>query len=89
MLSGQYQVILLPRAARFIGRHPDSEARINAMRQYLSVNPYAGPRITHLKGRFHCRRRWREGDYRILYDIIENDQVVEIFDADNRGQIYR
>ncbi len=89
MLSSQYQVILLPRAARFIDRRPDLEARINAMRQYLSVNPYAGPRITHLKGRFHCSRRWREGDYRILHDIIEDDRVVEVYDADNRGQIYR
>lgn len=88
-MSTQYQVVLLPRAARFIDRHPDLEARINAIRQYLSVNPYAGPRITHLKGRLHCSRRRREGDHRILYDIIEDDRVVEIFDADNRGQIYR
>ena len=28
----------------------DLEARINGILQYLSVNPYAGPRITHLKG---------------------------------------
>ena len=89
MLSSQYQVVLVPRAARFIDRHPDLEARINAMRQYLSVNPYAGPRITHLKGRLHCSRRWREGDYRILYDIIEDDRVVEVYEADNRGQTYR
>ena len=88
-MSSQYQVILLPRAARFINRHPDLEARINAIRQYLSVNPYAGPRITHLKGRLHCSRRWREGDYRLLYDIIEDDRVVEVYEADNRGQIYR
>jgi len=65
------------------------EVRVNGILQYLPVNPYAGPRITHLKGRLHCRRRWREGDYRLLYDIIEDDRVVEIFDADNRGQIYR
>ena len=89
MLSSQYQVVLLPRAARFIDRHPDLETRINVMRQYLSVNPYAGPRITHLKGRLHCSRRWREGDYRLLYDIIEDDRVVEVYEADNRGQIYR
>lgn len=88
-MSSQYQVVLVPRAARFIDRHPDLEARINAMRQYLSVNPYAGPRITHLKGRLHCSRRWREGDYRILYDIIEDDRVVEVYEADNRGQTYR
>ena len=88
-MSSQYQVIMLPRAARFIDRRPDLEVRVNGILQYLSVNPYAGPRITHLKGRFHCRRRWREGDYRILYDIIKDDRVVEVFDADNRGQIYR
>lgn len=88
-MSSQYQVILLPRAARFINRHPDLEARINVIRQYLSVNPYAGPRITHLKGRLHCSRRWREGHYRLLYDIIEDDRVVEVYEADNRGQIYR
>ena len=88
-MSGQYQVIVLPRAARFIDCHPDLEARVNGILQYLPVNPYTGTRIAHLKGRFHCRRRWREGDYRILYDIIEDDQAVEIFDADNRGQTYR
>ena len=88
-MSSQYQVILLPRAAKFINRHPGLEARVNGVLQYLSVNPYSGPWITHLKGRLHCSRRWREGDYRILYDIIEDDRVVEVYDADNRGQIYR
>ena len=88
-MSGQYQVIVLPRAARFIDRHPDLEARVSGILQYLSVNPCAGTRITHPKGRFHCRRGWREGDYGILYDVIEDDQAVEIFDADNRGQICR
>ena len=89
MLSSQYQVILLPRAARFINRHPDLEVRVNGILQYLSVNPSAGPRITHLKGWLYCSRRWREGDYRTLHDIIEDDRVVEVYDADNRGQIYR
>ena len=88
-MSGQYQVTVHPRAARFINRHPGLEARVNGVLQYLSMNPYAGSRIIHLKGRFHCRRRWREGDYRILCDIIEDYRVVEIFDADNRGRIYR
>ena len=89
MFPDAYQVNVHQRAARFINRHPDLKDRIDGIRQHLALNPHAGPRITHLKGRFHCCRRWRESDYRILYDIIEDDRMVTIFDADNRGQIYR
>jgi mRNA-degrading endonuclease RelE of RelBE toxin-antitoxin system len=88
-LSSQFRVIIFPKAARLINRHTGLEARVNGILQYMSVNPYAGSRFAHRKGRFHCRRRWREGDCRLLYDIIEDDWLVEIHDADNRGRIYR
>ncbi len=31
----------------------------------------------------------RVGDYRILYDLIESDQLLRIFQIDHRSNIYR
>ena len=85
----RYEVVFERRAIRFVNRHPELTDRFIEISDYLAQRPHSGPRITHLKGRFQCCRRWREGDYRPLYDIIEDGLLVTVFDADNRGQIYR
>lgn len=73
---------------RFLKRHQDLADEIEDIRNQLSLRPYVGPRIDHLKARYQCSRRWRAGDYRLLYEILEAESIVHIFHADVRGDVY-
>ena len=84
-----YRVELKSRVTKFFRNHPDlREQWDSAICHAVSIDPHQGPTIRHMKGQYHCSRRWRAGDYRLLYDIHEDDRVVHVFDAGNRGDIY-
>lgn len=88
---GSYEVVLHKRTRKFLRRHPDLESDWEAqegIREQLSQRPLVGPRIDHLKGPLHCSRRWRAGDYRLLYDVDEATKEVFVYTADNRGDVY-
>ena len=54
----------------------------------LSLNPR--PRgAVKLKGLAEEGWRIRVGDYRILYRIIDEEHVIEIYRIKHRGQVYR
>ena len=85
-----YRVEVGNRARRFLRRHHAmSLAWESQIRDELAANPLRGPQITHLRGRLHCNRRWRAGNYRILYEVVAADRLIRVFDADTRGDIYQ
>ena len=87
---GPYRVEVGNRARHFMRRHPELIlAWESQIRDKLAVSPLHGSQITHLKGKLHCNRRWRAGSYRILYEVIEDDRLIRVFDADTRGDIYQ
>ena len=45
--------------------------------------------MNHLKGRWHCDYRWRQGNYRLLYEVIDTENIVHVYHADTRGDVYR
>jgi len=59
----------------------------------LEANPWpvAGDRVKkHMEfGRIVCCHRWREDNYRLLYEIFEDSRVVYVFDAGPRSDIYK
>ena len=59
---------------------------LNKMKN-LEMNPRNGPNIKTMQG-FVNRFRYRLGDFRVVYEIIENDLVVWVLEADWRGNIY-
>lgn len=83
-----YEVREHRRVKRFLRRHPEFAGEMEDIRSALSARPHRGPRVTHLKPPLLCSRRWRTAGYRLLYDILEDNGVVHIFDADVRGDIY-
>ena len=88
MTAGKiYQVIWTPKAEKMLKKMDKlAAARIrNKVEDYLSINPYAGKRMKeNLKGlwSFHF------GDYRVLYDILESEVVIEVYEAGDRRDIY-
>jgi mRNA-degrading endonuclease RelE of RelBE toxin-antitoxin system len=87
-LLSEYRVLLHRRVRKFLRQHPEFRERWEEIVVALSLRPKEGPRITHLKGQFHCSRRWRADPFRVLYDVYDNDREVNVYDADTRGDIY-
>ncbi|MCD8132605.1 MAG: type II toxin-antitoxin system RelE/ParE family toxin [Clostridiales bacterium] len=80
-----YQIILKKRAKKFIGDLPKNEReRIVAEIEKLPDGEDIKPMQGH-KNLF----RLRVGSYRILYTVDNNQYIVLVIDAGNRGDIYK
>ena len=72
------------KALRRIAR-PDRARLIEAIDR-MAREPWAGG---VLKGEFSGLRRLRVGDYRIVYEVIDDRLVVLVVRIGHRGRIYR
>ena len=72
------------KALRRIAR-PDRARLIEAIDR-LAREPWAGG---VLKGEFSGLRRLRVGDYRIVYEVIDDRLVILVVRIGHRGRIYR
>lgn len=55
----------------------------------LRENPYFGPNIKKLKGKYRDLYRFRIGEYRLFYKIEESMIVVFIITIEKRKDAYR
>ena len=55
----------------------------------LSINPYFGPNIKKLKGKFAGIYRYRIGNNRLFYSINTEKAIVFIIDLSQRKESYR
>ncbi len=82
-----YRVTLAPSAARQLRKFdPDVRRRIQAAIELLAVDPRP-PAATRLVG---GSGEWgvRTGNYRIVYDINDNELVVLVLRMGHRREIY-
>ena len=83
---GKYTVKFSRRAEKALSNLPnDVRSRILIRINELSVNPVCEKR---LKGRLERLCRMRIGDYRVVYLIDHENQVVVIIDIGKRENIY-
>ena len=54
----------------------------------LRENPYFGPHIKKLKGEYKDLHRFRIGDYRLFYKIVDETVIVFIIDIESRQDAY-
>lgn len=84
-----YEVEITPEGLRHRNRLPEKvrEAAIAAILGPIAGNPQrlGKPLLGELEG-LHSARR---GDYRIIYEIFENDNVVLIHRVQHRRDVYR
>ncbi len=82
-----YEVVLTTLAAKQLGALDRTVARrIQGAIELLSHNPYP-PKATKLSGRDGYRVR--VGDYRILYDVIDDQLIIRVLRLGLRREIYR
>ena len=84
-----YKVVIEDKVAKFLRRIPkDDVERFLEKVDRIALDPYADlPFVKRLKGSSYFRFRF--GDYRCVYTIIENRLTIAFIDADHRKDIYR
>jgi len=83
----KYKILIRKTAAEELSISPKTDLRrIIARISGLEAEP--GPRgrekLSAMK-----RFRLRQGDYRIVYSIDDNEKVIEIFKIGHRSEVYR
>ena len=79
-----YKINIKKKAKKFI----DRQDRNQQIRIYKAIYNLPNGDIKQLKG-YNTTYRLRVGDYRILFIWSENEIIIDVIDADNRGDIYK
>ena len=83
----RYAIRIKESAARELQRIERSDReRLIAAIDRLAEHPFAG---SALKGELRGLRRIRVGDYRLIYEVREQDLVVLVLRAAHRREAYR
>ena len=84
-----YGIELTPEARRHLNRLPEKirDVAITLMLGSLSDNPHrAGkPLVGELEGLWSARR----GDFRVVYEIDDDANIVIVLRVQHRGDVYR
>lgn len=85
----QYSVELKPKAVKFLKSIPkEDKQRIENRLLDISKNP-RNEHVIKLSGKEPEQYRARQGQYRILFIIIDHKLVVEVIDIVNRKDAYK
>ena len=85
-----YELLLTRRAKQFYEKTDSVLVRkINRCFERLQENPYNHPNIKPLKGLLSGHFRYRLGDWRIIYRVIEKKKQVIILLIVHRKNAYR
>lgn len=79
-----YKINIKKKAKKFI----DKQDKTQQIRIYKAIYNLPNGDIKLLKG-YNTIYRLRVGDYRILFIWNENEIIINIIDADNRGDVYK
>lgn len=79
-----YKINIKKKAQKFINKQ-DKKQQI---RIYKAIYNLPNGDIKLLKG-YNTTYRLRVGEYRIIFEWLENEIVIDVTDADNRGDIYK
>lgn len=84
-----YTVRILKGASRELARLDKPIARRIAARIHWLAENLDNAKPTALKGELAGLYKLREGDYRIIYEMIRNEKVILIHSIGHRREIYR
>jgi mRNA interferase RelE/StbE len=83
----KYRVILFPRAARDLGAIRQEQAEAIARKVDQLADQPGPPGCKKLKGSDYWRVR--VGDYRVIYEIVDQFLLVSVMRVGNRRDVYR
>ncbi len=85
-----YLIIPHKKVIKFISsRNKKDKLRIKKKFDQLMINPYPSNSEVDVKKMINQKGfRLRVGNYRFLYDVVDEKLIIYVEDADNRGDIY-
>ena len=82
-----YRLLIKPSAAKELEAVPRKDRRRLATRMRDLAEQPRPPGAEKLSG--HDLYRVRQGDYRILYEIVDHDLTVTVIKVGHRREVYR
>lgn len=83
-----YDIIFSKQAKKFIEKQDKvTKKRLRNAILELSENPYKAREVKKLKGDSAYRKR--VGDFRIVFDIVDQKLRINVLKVDNRGEAYK
>lgn len=83
---GEYSVVLSRTAAKQLDKLPSQISRkLTGLIKHLAVDPRP-PGCKRLRARKGYRLR--SGDYRIIYDVYDGQQLVDVIGIGHRREVY-
>ncbi len=85
-----YSVQLAPQPRKFLAKaSKDLKERIQAALGRIGDHPRTDPNIKRLQGDLHDCYRYRVGDYRVIYSIMDASRMVFVEYILHRKDSYR
>jgi mRNA interferase RelE/StbE len=85
-----YESVLTKEAQKDYQKLAKSVARrVNQCLDDLRENPLRYPQAIPLKGKLAGSYRWRVGDWRVVYQVSTDEQVVTILQITHRSKVYK
>lgn len=85
-----YEIKLTVKAQRFYDKADKPLTRkLNRCFDQLAKNPYAHPNIKRLRGTLTGYFRYRAGDWRVIYEVNDDQILVIVLVIAHRRNIYR
>lgn len=88
----EYQIIIYKQPRKFLEKQQEHiKKRVINWLKKLVLNPYENHDGKVETEFYHGLQAYKKriGDIRIVFIINDTDIVIEIFKADNRGQVYK
>ncbi|MCB0190574.1 MAG: type II toxin-antitoxin system RelE/ParE family toxin [Anaerolineae bacterium] len=85
-----YDIVLTREAQKDYQKLAKSVAkRINQCLDNLREYPLQYPQAIPLKGRLAGYYRWRVGDWRVVYEVNADEQIVVVLQITHRSRVYK
>lgn len=85
-----YEIKLTAKAQRFYDKADKPlTRRLNRCFDQLAQNPHAHPNIKRLRGELASYFRYRVGNWRVIYEVNDDQLLVIVFMIAHRRNIYR
>lgn len=85
-----YEVLLTREAQDFYEQaDPALVRKLNRCFRHVRENPYGHPNIKRLKGPLAGHFRYRVGDWRVIYQVGEQEHEVTVLLIAHRSKVYR
>ena len=86
--ESKYRLIEHKKAIKFL-KNQSADFRERVYKAYIEMleNPFSNHNCIRLKGLRNIYRK-KVGDFRIIYEVRDNELLIIVVDIDSRGQIY-